>query len=128
MNFSLRRMQLKIYQDTNITDHIRPQKIYMTGSFIVLTVLHLYKSHHSLQLHPRFLFLHLPFRLPYYENKSKTNDSNGNTYVFCTTRKTDIPTSEFFVKKVFFFLLICLHLHSHQFMLKSTYPLLEKLC
>ena len=117
MNFSLRRMQLKIYQAANITDHIRPQKIYMTGSFIVLTVLHLYKSHHSLQLHPRFLFLHLPFRLPYYENKSKTNDSNGNTYVFCTTRK-----------KVFFFLLICLHLHSHQFMLKSTYPLLEKLC
>ena len=50
MNFSLRRLQLKIDQTANIINHIRDIKTYMIGSFIVLTVLHLYKSHRSLRL------------------------------------------------------------------------------
>lgn len=59
----------------NIINHIRDIKTYMTGSFIVLTVLHLYISHHSLRLDLCFLFLHSSFKLPYYEYKSKINDS-----------------------------------------------------
>ena len=58
MNFSLRRLQLKIDQTANIINHIRDIKTYMIGSFIVLTVLHLYKSHGSLRLDLCFLFLH----------------------------------------------------------------------